>query len=273
MEESQRLLVNESPNEAGTVTETPIRTRNITTTYRERQRLVYGSVVAVTLVAAGLAVRVFISFDNARIVVFGTFAVAIVTLLASAVPVSVIVLTTLLFLTLANKWVCQVPLPAIQLSTLPNSVFGECSSSKHAFEEALAGFALPLSWLVWAAFNLGLAVNKSRLAKRISLLIISYYSTSPFALGPALFLIEMVAGCLIPSNTARGGALIFPIVSSLSTTLQNPFLERYLILCGLHANLLSSSAFFYGTVGNPIVAESAELVFEIEFGFLEWLYA
>ncbi|KAJ3299096.1 hypothetical protein HDU79_000055 [Rhizoclosmatium sp. JEL0117] len=191
--------------------------------------------------------------------VFSVFFLTVAGLLLTAVPVAVLVLTALLALTTANAWQCG-----------PAEAPRDCSSLKEAFAVALGGFALPLSWLVWAAFNLGLAVELSGLGKRLSLIILKTFAKNPFSLGPGLLLIELVTALLIPSNTARGGALIFPLVVSISKTIGSRPMERYLVLCGFHANLLSSSAFFYGTVGNPVVAESAEEVFDIEFGFLEW---
>ncbi|KAI9327035.1 Sodium/sulfate symporter [Obelidium mucronatum] len=196
------------------------------------------------------------SFLTHAQLVGAVFALLVAALLLLAAPVALLVLTALLGLTAANAWRCG---------------GGDCVSLKDAFAVALAGFGLPLAWLVWSAFNLGLAVEVSGLGKRMSLLIIKTFAKNPYSLGPSLLIIELITALLIPSNTARGGALIFPLVVSISKTVGSPSMERYLILCGLHANLLSSSALFYGTVGNPILAESAESTFSIEFGFVEWM--
>ncbi|KAJ3029847.1 UNVERIFIED_CONTAM: hypothetical protein HDU68_010879 [Siphonaria sp. JEL0065] len=214
-------------------------------------KALFGSVIA-----AAVALYCVTSMTHPQLVA-AVFGMLVVALLVTSVPVAVLVLTALLGLASANVFLC---------------VGGkDCPTLKDAFAVALSGFGLPLAWLVWAAFNLGLAVELSGLGKRMSLLIIKSFARNPYSLGPSLLLIELVTALLIPSNTARGGALIFPLVVSISKTIATPSMEKYLILCGLHANLLSSSALFYGTVGNPVMAESAETIFGIEFGFVEWI--
>ncbi|KAJ3247848.1 hypothetical protein HDU78_002929 [Chytriomyces hyalinus] len=223
--------------------------------------------------------------------VAAVFACTVVALIVSATPVAVVVLAALIVLTLANAWVCDTQtghvtfanlsrsFETVQLALNPHSSLSnisngppQCASHDESFKIALKGFSLPLSWLVWSAFNIGLAVEKSGLGRRIALLIVRTFGSSPFTLGPCLFLIELFSGLLIPSNTARGGALIHPIVVSLGNAFSHaPEIQRYLILSGMQANLVSSSAWFYGTVGNPILAEAAQELLDVEFGFVEWI--
>ncbi|KAJ3354937.1 hypothetical protein HDU83_004345 [Entophlyctis luteolus] len=217
------------------------------------------AVVIILAIALFLGVFAASGLDGSVLVV-PVFALVVIALLTTSLPVSPLVMSGLIVLTLSNAWYCD-----------NNGHGGKCATYKDAFNVALDGFSLSLSWLVWAAFNLGLAVDKSRLGRRLSLLIIQRFGTSPYSLGPSLIFIELVAALLIPSNTARGGALIFPLVMSINKTIGSPVIERYLILCGLHANLISSSALLYGTVGNPVVTDAAEEIFGIQFGYGEWI--
>lgn len=55
----------------------------------------------------------------------------------------------------------------------------------------------------------------------------------------------------VPSNTARGGGIVLPVVQSISLTLgssptSNPALGGFLVLVGSHANLLSASMYLTG---------------------------
>ncbi|KAI8618337.1 Sodium/sulfate symporter [Chytriomyces sp. MP71] len=265
---------------------------------------------ALAVLVVALAVVVFnawapAGFDPRALSVLAVFALTVAALVASTAPIAVLVLAALLTLSLANAWVCPATAadhafglhdasdarllfaqdPGSRLiSPLNASIWKDradltfpptpprCDSLDDSLKVALGGFSLPLSWLVWSAFNLGLAVEHCGLGRRFALLIVRTFGTSPFTLGPCLFLIELFCGLLIPSNTARGGALIFPLVVSINKTFtNNPTIQRYLILCGLNANLISSSALYYGTVGNPVLAETAEDLLHIEFGFVEWI--
>jgi di/tricarboxylate transporter len=80
---------------------------------------------------------------------------------------------------------------------------------------------------------------------------------SILGLGYAIFLCELVLAAFVPSNTARGGGIVMPIVLSIAFTLgstpdRDPRKKggEYLMLCGAHANLLAAS--FYPT-GMPII--------------------
>ncbi|TPX74062.1 carbonic anhydrase [Chytriomyces confervae] len=249
--------------------------------------LVLVSVISVSLSLVGHS----FNLDLRAHTVAAVFACTVVALIVSATPVAVVVLAALIVLTLANAWVCDTQTGHVtfanlsrsfetaQLALNPHSSLSnisngppQCASQDESFKIALKGFSLPLSWLVWSAFNIGLAVEKSGLGRRIALMIVRTFGSSPFTLGPCLFLIELFSGLLIPSNTARGGALIHPIVVSLGNAFSHaPEIQRYLILSGMQANLVSSSAWFYGTVGNPILAEAAQELLDVEFGFVEWI--
>ena len=116
------------------------------------------------------------------------------------------------------------------------------------FETTLSGFADEVNWLVFAAFAIGQAVEKTQLGRRISLVLVRYLGGSMLGLGYAVFLSEVALGPFVPSNTARGGGILLPIVASIAKTVgSDPLVEprrnggEFLILCGAHANLVSAS--------------------------------
>lgn len=81
----------------------------------------------------------------------------------------------------------------------------------------------------------------------------------------------------MPSNTARGGGIVLPIVRSIaaslgSTPLNDPKPGSYLMLIGAHANLLSASMYLTGMAPNPIVLSKATKLFpDLKFDFTTWL--
>jgi DASS family divalent anion:Na+ symporter len=80
----------------------------------------------------------------------------------------------------------------------------------------------------------------------------------------------------VPSNTARGGGILAPIVDSISKTLgsspnNNPQKAgQYLNLVGAHANLITAAMFLTGMAANPLVSRAALEIFDIEFGWFKW---
>ena len=85
-------------------------------------------------------------------------------------------------------------------------------------------------------------------------------------------------GPFVPSNSARGGSFTLPIVKGLIESLSDSLTQenqikvsKYLILCACNANLIVSSTFLTGTIGNPFISKLAESTFGIQFDFITWL--
>lgn len=145
------------------------------------------------------------------------------------------------------------------------------------FEQAIAGFADETVWLVVAAFIVAGNVIRSGLGTRLALTLVVKLGRSPLGLAYALCASEAVLGTLIPSNTARGGGVLAPIVRSLSIAFgaQPDALPRrpgaFLMLVGAHANLISSAMYLTGMAANPLVRRAALDVYGIDFGWGTWL--
>ena len=143
-------------------------------------------------------------------------------------------------------------------------------------KSALKGYSDSTTWLVVIAFLIAGAIIRSGLGKRISILCIYYLGQSITGLGYAICCAELILGPVVPSNTARGGGVLAPIVDSISKALgsspnNSPRIAgQYLNLVGAHANLITAAMFLTGMAANPLVSKAALEVFEIEFGWLKW---
>ena len=181
--------------------------------------------------------------------IFIVFISVIISILIRAVPMAVSVLTGLLF------------------SVLVGLI---------SLKDALKGFGDPTTWLVVIAFLIAGVVIDTGLGRRISLLCIHALGRSITGLGYAICSAEFILGPLVPSNTARGGGILAPIVDSMSRTFgssptQSPEKAgQYLHLIGAHANLITSAMFLTGMAANPLVSKAAYDVFQIEFDWLTW---
>jgi len=181
--------------------------------------------------------------------IFIVFISVIISILIRAVPMAVSVLTGLLF------------------SVLVGLI---------SLKDALKGFGDSTTWLVVIAFLIAGVVIDTGLGRRISLLCIHALGRSITGLGYAICSAEFILGPLVPSNTARGGGILAPIVDSMSRTFgssptQSPEKAgQYLHLIGAHANLITSAMFLTGMAANPLVSKAAYDVFQIEFDWLTW---
>ena len=80
---------------------------------------------------------------------------------------------------------------------------------------ALAGFSNGTVWLIFIAFMFALGYEKTGLGKRISLVLIKALGKRTLGLGYAVALADLALAPFMPSNTARSGGTIFPIIKNI----------------------------------------------------------
>ncbi|ORE04489.1 hypothetical protein BCV72DRAFT_14350 [Rhizopus microsporus var. microsporus] len=212
------------------------------------------------------------------------FVSCIFALITTSINISVLVLTSLTLLSLTQSFQCRDRVTGEsmecrlcgQADPLTGSVY-DCKGRTEAFHHSLAGFSSPVVWLIFAAFHLGKAVEVTQLGRRMSLLMIKLFGKHIIGLAYAILFSELLLGPFVPSNTARGGGIVLPIVRSIaaslgSTPLNDPKPGSYLMLMGAHANLLSASMYLTGMAPNPIVLSKATKLFpDLKFDFTTWL--
>ncbi|MEL1225920.1 MAG: DASS family sodium-coupled anion symporter [Candidatus Neomarinimicrobiota bacterium] len=145
-----------------------------------------------------------------------------------------------------------------------------------SLKDALLGFGDSTTWLVVIAFLIAGVIIDTGLGKRIALICIKVLGKTVTGLGYAICASELILGPLVPSNTARGGGIIAPIVDSISRSLgsepeKKPEIAgEYLHLVGAHANLITAAMFLTGMAANPIISRAALEVYGIEFDWSTW---
>jgi DASS family divalent anion:Na+ symporter len=145
----------------------------------------------------------------------------------------------------------------------------------------LAKFSYPVTWLVLMAFFIARGFVLSGLGARIALFMASSIGSTPLRLAYALIFSETLMAPLIPSNTARGGGLIYPIAYSLGDNIfgkpvgvhkNQRHLTAFLLYTCFQANLISSSMFLTAMAGNPMIV-AIGFDFGLECGWLHWFKA
>ncbi|KAF7721112.1 hypothetical protein EC973_005396 [Apophysomyces ossiformis] len=212
------------------------------------------------------------------------FTSCIFALITTSIDICVLVLTSLTLLSLTKSFVCTDHttgnLTECRLCGELDPVTGQlvdCEGIGDAFGQSLKGFSSTVVWLIFAAFHFGKAIQITQLGRRISLKLIQRFGRRIMGLAYAIVLSELFLAPFIPSNTARGGGIVLPIVDSIATTLgstptRNPKLGGFLMLVGTHANLISASMYLTGMASNPIVVAKASQLFpNIQFNFVTWL--
>jgi L-tartrate/succinate antiporter len=143
---------------------------------------------------------------------------------------------------------------------------------------ALSGFANGTVWLIFAAFTFSLGYAKTGLGKRIALMLIRAMGGRTLGLGYAIALADLALAPFMPSNTARSGGTIFPIVRSIPElygSLPNDESARkigaYLMYTALAVTCVTSSMFMTAIAPNVLAADLALRTIHVALSWTDWL--
>ena len=145
--------------------------------------------------------------------------------------------------------------------------------------EVLSGYSDPTVWLIVAAFLLCRGFIITGLGRRIAFLVVRAFGTSTLRLGYALTLADAIIAPATPSNTARAGGILFPVVRSLSSCLGSepgPTAGRagaFLMFNEFQVNLVTSALFLTGVAPNAMIVRLAGESFGYQITWIGWLRA
>lgn len=135
-------------------------------------------------------------------------------------------------------------------------------SPKQAMNDALSSLSSSLIWLIGIAIMISRGLIKTGLGSRIAYNFIAIFGKKTIGIGYSLALAELLISPITPSNTARGGAIIHPIMRSIADSFgsraedgtQNR-IGKYLALVNYHSNPITSAMFITATAPNPLVVD------------------
>lgn len=146
-------------------------------------------------------------------------------------------------------------------------------------EEVLSGFSASNMWLIVSAFLFSRGLIKTGLGRRIAYRLIAKLGDSTLKLGYILTLSELIISPATPSNTARGGGIIFPIARSLSAAFKSEpgatsrRMGAYLMQVGYQGNCITSAMFMTAMSGNPVIALLTAKALNIDITWGQWAIA
>jgi DASS family divalent anion:Na+ symporter len=146
-------------------------------------------------------------------------------------------------------------------------------------EEALAGYADPIVWLVLAAFFMSRGMIKTGLGRRIAFIFIRTIGRHSLGLGYALVSTDMLLAMVIPSNGARAGGIIFPVAKSLAEAYDSRpgetanRLGAFLMTLIYQCDVIVCAMFLTGQASNVLISKFAQQVTGIELTYARWALA
>lgn len=136
---------------------------------------------------------------------------------------------------------------------------------------ALAGFSNNVIWLIVLAFFISRGFIKTGLGARIAYLFMRVLGRRTLGLSYGLIATDLVLAPAIPSNTARAGGVVYPILKSISTAYgsepENGTARKigaYLTIAAFQGTIITSAMFLTAMAANPLAATlAADLGVEI----------
>lgn len=151
-----------------------------------------------------------------------------------------------------------------------------------AIGDALGSFSNSLIWLIAIAVMISRGLIKSGLGARIGYHFIALLGHRTLGIGYGLALSELTLAPVTPSNTARGGGIMHPIMRSIAQSFDSTpeqgssaKIGKYLALVNYHSNPITSAMFITATAPNPLtvklIADATGA--QIELSWTTWALA
>lgn len=197
---------------------------------------------------------------------FAIFVGVIVGLIFEPLPGAVIGLTGVVVIALFSQWVLFSP------AELADPKF---KTATQAFKWAVSGFGNSTVWLIFGAFMFAAGYDKTQFGRRLALILVKYLGRRSLTLGYAITFADLLLAPFTPSNTARSGGTIYPVIANLpplyGSKPNDPSARKigsYLMWVAITAACITSSMFLSALAPNLLALALVKSIigFEISWG-------
>ncbi len=146
-------------------------------------------------------------------------------------------------------------------------------------KQALDGYADPTNWLVLGAFFISRSMINTGFARRIALFFVRSFGQTSIGVSYALCASDLVLATIIPSNGARSGGVILPIVRSVAELYGSSPGETarkigsFLMVSVYQGICVTTAMFLTGQASNPFAAKLAQELNNVSIDWLAWFKA
>ena len=145
--------------------------------------------------------------------------------------------------------------------------------------QALSGFSNSTVWLVVSAFMFARGFVKTGLGRRIAFKVMRRFGDNSLKLAYSLTTANLLLGPVIPSNTARAGGVLFPVVQSLCVVFDSApgatakRIGAFLMMAVFQTDLVICAMFLTSMAANPLMAELAYKTVGVTITWSGWFIA
>jgi L-tartrate/succinate antiporter len=202
---------------------------------------------------------------------FALFAAVIVGLMLEPLPGGAIGLIGVTLVAVLAPWVLFAPAELAKPGFKPANA---------ALTWALSGFSNGTVWLIFGAFMFALGYDKTGLGRRIALVLVKKMGRRTLTLGYAVSVADAILAPFTPSNTARSGGTIYPVIRNLpmlyGSKPDDPSARKigsYIMWVAIATTCVTSSMFLTALAPNLLAAELVNKTSKVAIGWTEWFIA
>lgn len=202
---------------------------------------------------------------------FAIFAGVVIALILEPIPGAAIGLIAITLVTVLSEWAFFSPEQLVQPGF---------SAANASLKWALSGFSNSTVWLIFSAFMFALGYEKTGLGKRIALLLVRSMGRKTLTLGYAVMVADVLLAPFTPSNTARSGGTIFPVIRNLPPLYASEpndssarRMGSYIMWTAIATTCVTSSMFLTGLAPNLLAIELIRKTAHIELNWVQWFLA
>ena len=145
--------------------------------------------------------------------------------------------------------------------------------------QVLSGYQSGTTWLVFAAFTLSAAFVTTGLGKRIAYYLIGKMGSTTLGLGYVTVFLDLLIAPATPSNTARAGGIVFPIINSVASALgsepgtSSRKAGHYLMINIYMVTKTTSYMFLTAMAPNALALSMMAPILKIDLSWGQWALA
>ncbi len=203
---------------------------------------------------------------------FAVFAGVIAALVLEPLPGGAVGLIGVVVVGVGSRWILFSPEEMARPGFRPEQA---------ALTWMLSGFSNGTVWLIFSAFMFALGYDRTGLGRRMALgLVRKMGGGHTLMLGYAIALADLLLAPFTPSNTARSGGTIYPVIRNLPPLYGSRPHEAsarrigsYLMWVAIAATSVTSSMFLTGLASNLLAVELVKKTSGVALGWTAWFMA
>ena len=144
----------------------------------------------------------------------------------------------------------------------------------------MSGFGNSTVWLIFGAFMFAAGYDKTQFGRRLALILVKYLGRRSLTLGYAITFADLLLAPFTPSNTARSGGTIYPIIANLpplyGSKPNDPSARKigsYLMWVAITAACITSSMFLSALAPNLLALALVKSIVGINISWGTWFIA